>query len=358
MRRRTTGAITHLTNFYRWRRAGNRSMSMPLDALILVVFLVFASATFVALSCVGARAQQPQEKKVYRVAFLRAGQPPKTWVEAFQLGLRERGYVDGQNVVVDFRFTDGSVDQLPRLVEEVVRSKVDVIVASAAPPAMAAKTVTTSVPIVFVGVADPVELGLVRSLARPGGNITGLADSGPDLAAKRLELLRELVPKLRRVAMLWHSENPGNLLQLKRAEVAARTLGIQLDPVPVQSASDLDSAFKAVRAADALLQANAPLFTAHRTRIVGLAATSRLPAIYALRETVEVGGLMSYGPHYPELLRRAATYVDKILRGVNPADLPVEQPTKFELVINLRAAKALGRTMPPSPLLRADQVIE
>jgi putative ABC transport system substrate-binding protein len=333
-------------------------MSMPLDALMLAVFLVFASATFVALSCVAARAQQPQEKKVYRIGFLRAGQPPKTWVEGFQQGLRERGYVDGQNVVIDFRFTDGSVDQLPRLAEELVRSKVDVIVASAAPPAVAAKKVTTSVPIVFVGVADPVDLGLARSLARPGGNITGLADSGANLAAKRLELLRELVPKLRRVAMLWHSENPGNLPQLERAEVAARTLGIQLDPVPVQGASDFDSAFKAVRAADALLQANAPLFTAHRTRIVGLAATSRMPAIYGHREMAEVGGLMSYGPHYPDLLRRAATYVDKILRGVNPADLPVEQPTKFELVINHRTAKALGLTIPPSLLLRADQVIE
>jgi putative ABC transport system substrate-binding protein len=333
-------------------------MSMPLDALILVLLLVFGPATFVALSGVAACAQQPQEKKVYRVAFLRAGQPPKTWVEAFQQGLRERGYVDGQNVVVDFRFTDGSVDQLPRLVEELVRLKVDVIVASAAPPAVAAKKVTTSVPIVFVGVAGPVELGLVRSLGRPGGNVTGLADSGPDLAVKRLELLKEFVPKLRRVAMLWHSENPGNLLQLKRAEVAARTLGIQLESVPVQGPRDFDAAFKAVRAADGLLQANAPLFTAHRARIVELAATSRVPAIYAVRESAEVGGLMSYGPHYPDLLRRAGTYVDKILKGANPADLPVEQPTKFELVINLRTAKALGLTIPPSLLLRADQVIE
>jgi putative ABC transport system substrate-binding protein len=333
-------------------------MSMPLDALILVLLLVVGPATFVALSGVAAGAQQPQEKKVYRVAFLRAGQPPKTWVEAFQQGLRERGYVDGQNVVVDFRFTDGSVDQLPRLVEELVRLKVDVIVASAAPPAVAARKVTTSVPIVFVGVAGPVELGLVRSLGRPGGNVTGLADSGPDLTMKRLELLKELVPKLRRVAVLWHSENPGNLLQLKSAEIAARTLGIQLESVPVQGPRDFDAAFKAVRAADGLLQANAPLFTAHRARIVELAATSRVPAIYGVRESAEVGGLMFYGPHYQDLLRRAATYVDKILKGANPADLPVEQPTKFELVINSRTAKALGLTVPPSLLLRADQVIE
>ena len=237
--------------------------------------------------------------------------------------------------------------------------KVDVIVTSAAPPALAAKKVTTSVPIVVVSVVDPVELGLVRSLARPGGNITGLVDSGPDFAAKRLELLRELVPRLRRVAMLWQPENPGNLLQLKGAEVAARTLGMQLESVPVHGASDFGSAFKAVRAADALLFAGAPLFAGvHRARIAELAATSRLPAIYGYRQNVEAGGLMSYGANYPDLLRRAGTYVDKILKGANPADLPVEQPTKFEFVINLRTAKALGLAIPPSLLLRADQVIE
>jgi putative tryptophan/tyrosine transport system substrate-binding protein len=251
-----------------------------------------------------------------------------------------------------------SVDPLPRLADELVRLKVDVIVASSAPPALAAKKVTTSVPIVFVSVADPVGLGLVASLARPGGNTTGLADSGPDLVGKRLELLRELVPKLRRVAVLWHSGNPGNLLQLKAAEVAARTLGMQLEPVPVQGPNDFDSAFKAVRGADGLLQADGPLFNIHRARLVELAARSRLPAIYGFREMMEVGGLMSYGPDRPDFYRRAATYVDKILKGARPADLPVEQPTKFELVINSKTAKTLGLTIPPSLLLRADQVIE
>lgn len=283
-------------------------MAARLDAFILVALFVSASASFVALSGTPVHAQEQQAGKVYRIGFLRAGPPPKAWVEAFQQGLRERGYVDGRNVVVEYRITDGSVDELPRLAEELVRLKVDVIVASAAPPALAAKKVTTSVPIVFVGVADPVDLRLVRSVGRPGGNVTGLADSGPDLAAKRLELLKEFVPKLRRAAVLWHSENPGNLLQLKRAEVAARTLGIQLESVPVQGPRDFDAAFKAVRAADGLLQANAPLFTAHRARIVELAATSRVPAIYAVRESAEVGGLMSYGPHSQDLLRRAATH--------------------------------------------------
>jgi putative ABC transport system substrate-binding protein len=304
-----------------------------------------------------AEAQQPG--KVYRIGFLRQGQPAKDWVEAFQEGLRERGYVDVQNVVVEYRFTDGSIDQLARLAEELVRSKVDVIVTSAAPAALAAKKATTSVPIVFVSVVDPVGQGLVRSLGRPGGNITGLADAGPDLVGKRLELLRELVPKLRRVAMLWHSGNPGNLLQLKGAEVAARTLGMQLESVPVQGPSDFDAAFKAVHAADGLLIAAAPLFTGvHRARIVELAARSRLPAIYGYRQNVEVGGLMSYGANYPDLLRRAGTYVDKISKGAKPADLPVEQPTKFELVINLKTAKALGLTIPPSLLGRADELIQ
>ena len=186
-------------------------------------------------------AEAQQAGKVWRIGLLRAAPWPKTFLEAFEQGLREQGYVDGLNVVIESRFTDGSVDQLPRLAEELVRLKVDVIVTSSAPPALAAKKVTSSVPIVFVSVADPVELGLVRSLARPGANITGLADSGPDLAAKRLELLRELVPKLRRVAVLWHSENLGNLLQFKGAEVAARTLGLQLESVPVQGPHDFDS---------------------------------------------------------------------------------------------------------------------
>src|SRR5712692_2265352 len=194
-----------------------------------------------------AEAQEQKAGKVYRIGFLRAGQPPKPWVEAFQQSLRERGYVDGQNVVVEFRFTDGSFDHLPRLAEDLVRLKVHVILASAAPPALAAKKATTSVPIVFVNVFDPVELGLIASLGRPGGNITGLALTSADLAGKRLELLRGLVPKLRRVAVLLEPSNPTNPIQLKGAEIAARTLGLQLQPAPVQGPSDFDAAFKAAR---------------------------------------------------------------------------------------------------------------
>jgi len=261
-------------------------------------------------------------------------------------------------VVVEFRFTDGSVDQLPRLAEELVRLKVDVILASAAPPALAAKKATTSVPIVFVNVFDPVELGLIPSLGRPGGNITGLATTSADLAGKRLELLRGLVPKLRRVAVLWDPSNPTNPIQLKGAEVAARTLGLQLQPAPVQSPSDFDAAFKAARGANGLFLLDSPLVTTHRARLAGLAATSRLPAISGVRDFVEVGGLMSYGVDFADSFRRAATYVDKILKGAKPGDLPVEQPTKFELVINLKTAKALGLTIPQSLLGRADEIIQ
>jgi len=320
-------------------------------------FLVGTGAVLLAAP-LAAEAQEQKAGKVYRIGFLRAGQPPKPWVEAFQQGLRERGYVDGQNVVLEFRFTDGSFDQLPRLAEELGRLKVDVILASGAPPALAAKKATTSVPIVFVGVFDPVELGLIPSLGRPGGNITGLGSTSADLAGKRLELLRELVPKLRRVAVLSNPSNPSNPIQLKGAEVAARTLGLQLQPAPVQSPSDFDAAFKAARGANGLLLLDSPLFITHRARLAGLAATGRLPAISGLRDFVEVGGLMSYGQDFPDSYRRAATYVDKILKGAKPADLPVEQPTRFELVINLKTAKALGLTIPPSLLGRADLTIE
>ncbi len=302
-----------------------------------------------------ARAQQ---RALPVIGFLRAGQPPKSWVASFQQGLRERGYVNGQNIVVEFRFTDGGIDQLPQLAEELVRLKVDVILASAPPAALAAKKATTSVPIVFV-LNHPVEIGLVPSLGRPGGNITGLAAHSPEIASKRLELLTELVPKLGRVAVLLDQRNPTNQqLQLGQAEVAARTLGVRLEPVPVRGPSDFDSAFEAMRGADGLLLLDSSLFTTHRARLLELVAISRLPAVYPLREMTEVGGLMSYGADLPDLYRRVATHVDKILKGAKPADLPVEQPTKFELVINLKTAKALGITVPPTLLARADEVIE
>ncbi len=305
-----------------------------------------------------AEAQESPPGKIYRIGFLRAGHPPPAYLDALQQGLREGGYVYGQNVVVELRTTDGSVDQLPVLAEELLRLKVDVILASAGPAALIARNATTSVPVVFVGVVDPVGLGLVPSLARPGGNITGLAATSGDFAGKRLELLKAIVPRLRRVAVLWHPANPTNPIQLKGAEAAARTLGLKLEPVPIQGANDFDSAVKAVRGADGILVLESPLFTTYRAQLAEIAGKARLPAIYGQKEYVEAGGLMSYGTHFFDLYRRAGSYVDRILKGANPADLPVEQPAKFEFVINSKTAKAQGLTIPPSLLLRADKVIE
>jgi putative tryptophan/tyrosine transport system substrate-binding protein len=320
-----------------------------LKLVILVAFLLFA---------VTLAAEAQQTEKVYRIGFLRAGPPPREWVEAFKQGLRARGYIDGRNVVIEYRFTDGSVDELPRLAAELVRSNVDVILASAAPAAFAARSATTKVPIVFAGVYDPAEIGLVTSVARPGGNVTGLSQNSADFGGKRLELIKELVPKLRRVAILWHPANPTNLAQKKGVEVAARTVGVDTKSVPVQDPNHFGSAFDDARGVDALMQMDDPLFTTHFRQLAELAVRSRLPAIAGIREYVDAGGLMSYGADYADLYRRAATYVDKILKGTKPADLPIEQPSKFELVINRKTAKALGLTIPQSLLLRADQVIE
>jgi len=263
-------------------------MSLRGGALILVCFILFASASFVALPGAVAYAQ---EGKVHRIGFLRDGQPPQSYVDAFQQGLRERGYLDGRNVIVDFRI--GSLDQLPQLAEELVRLKVDVIVASPGSAALAAKKATTVIPIVFATVNYPVEIGLVSSLARPGGNITGTSFNAAELAGKRLQLLKELVPTLRRVAVLSHPPYHTYTAQLKEAEIAARTLGLEVDPMPVRGLNDFDAAFKAVRGADGLLQLDMPFFTTHRARVAELAFRSRLPAIYGYRPMVEAGGLMS-----------------------------------------------------------------
>jgi putative tryptophan/tyrosine transport system substrate-binding protein len=355
-RRTTTLAMRPIDHdSVRWSR--QRASSIRFDLPVLT-FLLFATAAFVVLRGTVAHTQESQARRVYRIGFLRAGQPPNAWVEGFRQGLRERGYVEGQNVVIEFRVTDASPDQLPFLAEELLRSKVDVVVASAAPAALAIKRATTSVPIVFVGVNDPVGLGLVSSLGRPAGNVTGLATTSAALAGKRLELLKEAVPKLRRVAVLWDPSNPTNPAQLRDAEEAARTLGLQTQPVPVRGPSEFDSAYKTMRGTDGLLRLDSPLFTTHRARLAGLAASSRLPTVSGLRDMAELGDLMSYGVDFPDLFRRAAAHVEKILKGAKPSDLPVEQPTKFEIVINLRTAKTLGLTIPQSLLLRADQVIE
>ena len=303
-------------------------------------------------------AVQAQRLAVPVIGFLRAGQPPKTWVEAFQQGLQERGYTVGQNVIVEFRFTDGGLDQLPRLAEELLLLKVHLIVASGTSAAIAARKATTAVPIVFASVTHPVEIGLVASLARPGGNITGMAFNSADFAGKRLELLRGCVPALKRVAALSYPALPTDQVQLEGATKAARALGMQIESVPIAGPDDFTSAFKAVRNADGLLCLDSPFFTTYRTRIAESVAASRLPAIYGYREMVVAGGLMSYGPQIADFHRLAATHVDKILKGANPAELPVEQPTKFELVINSRAAKALSVTIPPLLLAQTDDVIE
>src|SRR5262245_12729956 len=290
-------------------------MSTRIAALVLVVLLACVPASFVALSGTPVEAQERRAGRVYRIGFLRAGQPPKEWVEAFQQGLRERGYIDGENVVVELRFTESSVDQLPQRADELVRSKVDVILASAGPAAVAAKNATTSVPIVFVSVIDPVGLRLVSSLARPDGNITGLAISSADLAGKRLELLRELVPKLTRVAVLFRPTNPIHLPQMKGAELAARSAGVQLQPLPVRAPDDFEALFKAARGASGVLLTEDSLFVTHRTRLAELAARARLPTIHGVREFAEAGGLMSYGADFADLYRHVGTFVDKVFRG-------------------------------------------
>jgi len=301
-------------------------------------------------------AQQPG--KAARVGFLRSGPLPPAWAEAFREGLRERGYSEGKNIVVEYRFTDGSLDPLPHLADELVRLKVDVIVASAGPATIAARNATTNIPVVFVGVYEPMADGLVSSLARLGGNLTGLSQGATELFGKRLELLSELVPKVARVAMLWPPPNPISEVQLKGAERAARTAGVALQPLPIRSAADFEPAFKAARGASGILQTEDPFFTLNRARLVELAAASRLPSVYGAKEYADAGGLLSYGSDLGDLYRRAATYVDQILKGTKPGDLPVQYPAKFEMVINMKTAKTLGLTIPAAVLLRADRMNE
>jgi ABC-type uncharacterized transport system substrate-binding protein len=332
-------------------------MAVRIGVLVLLVFLS-APASFGSGPVGDAHAQQQPAGKVYRIGFLSQGQPPKAFLEALQQGLREQGYAEGRNLAWEFRSTDGSLDQLPQFAEDLVRLKVDLILARASSGAMAAKKATTSIPIVFFAVYAPVEIGLVPNLRHPGGNITGVAVNASDMAGKRVQLLKELVPTLKRVAFLSHPSHPTNAVQLQGAEDAARTLGVQLKALPVRGADDFASALNPGRGIEGVLPADTPLFVTHRARLVDAVARGRLPAIYPARVYVEAGGLMSYGPDLPDVWRRAAAYVDKILKGTKPGDLPVEQPTTFELVINLKPAKALGLTIPHSVLLRADEVMQ
>jgi putative ABC transport system substrate-binding protein len=280
-------------------------------------------------------------------------------IEWFLQGLKELGYVEGKNIVIEYRWADGKREGLAALAAELVSLKVDVIVARNTPATLAAKQVTTTIPIVMVGPGDPVRLGLVDSLARPGGNITGLSLFATELTGKRLELLKESFPKIARVAMLWNSADSAMTLRVKEAEVAAPFLGVTIQRVGVQDPNDFERAFAAMssKAADALLVTLDTFTILHQKRILEFAAKSRLPAMYERIDFVEAGGLMTYGPNLSEIFRRAATYIDKILKGAKPAELPVEQPMKFEFIINLKTAKQIGLTIPPNVLARADKVI-
>jgi ABC-type uncharacterized transport system substrate-binding protein len=316
-------------------------------------------AMFFALSF-SADAQQP--KKVPRIGFLLA--PARSAVseplDAFRQGLRELGYLEGQNIVIEYRYAEGKLGRLPDLAAELVRLKVDVIVAAGGPQSIwAAKNATTTIPIVMIGTTDPVAQGLIASLARPGGNISGPSLGGSELYGKRLELLKEAVPRVSRVGVFLDTTSPSISLILDEMQTSARALGIQIQSLQVRSANDFSGAFQAALKgrARALTVAGNPLLTSNRNQILGFAVKNRLPGIYPLKEYVEDGGLMSYAPSLSDLYRRAAAYVDKILKGAKPADLPVEQATKFEFIINLKAAKQIGLTIPPNVLARADRVI-
>ena len=274
--------------------------------------------------------------------------------------MREHGYIEGQNIAVEYRFASGRVERLPELAAELVGLKLDAIVTPGTAPALAAKQATSTIPIVFAGVGDAVGAGLIANLARPGGNITGLASINAELGGKRLELLKEVVPKASRVAFLYNPADQSNVLVLKQLQQAAPALGLILQPLEVREPGEFEGAFAAMtrKRAQALFVVAGVLTLEHRKTIVDLAAKSRIPTIWGHRQFVEVGGLMSYAVNFYDQVRRAATYVDKILKGAKPADLPVEQPTKFELVIKLKTAKALGLTIPPSLLGRADEVIQ
>ena len=308
-----------------------------------------------------AEAQQPT--KIARIGYLASNLTNQSPLEAFRQGLRDLGYDEGRNVVIEYRDAQGKLEPLPALAVELVALKVDVIVASSTAAALAAKQATTVVPIVFATVPDPVGTGLVTSLARPGGNITGLSNLNADLVGKGLEYLTQAVPGARRVAVLSQPGAFGERTEremLKAAEVAAEVLGIQLQFVEARGPADIDKAFSEITGAraDALIVLVSGMLLGERSRVVDFAARNRLPVVYTFRELVDAGGLMSYGTSLADLFRRAASYVDKILKGAKPADLPVEQPVKLELVINLKTAQALGLTLPPTLLARADQVIE
>jgi len=325
-------------------------------------FFGFTLSALLLALCFSAEAQQP--KKVPRIGYLSTGSISSTLAnrEAFQQGLRGLGYIEGKNIVVEYRFAEGKLDRVPDLVAELVLLKVDVIVVSSSSVARAAKKVTTTIPIVMASAGGPFRDGLIASLARPGGNVTGLTNIGNDLGAKRLELLKVVFPTLARVAVLSPIRPGLKETELKEIQAAAPSLKLQLQILEVGTADDFERAFEdaAKTGVGALIVTRDPtaLFSAHEKRIVELATKNRLPAMYPQIRYISAGGLMCYAEDELENYRRAATYVDKILKGAKPADLPVQQPTKFELVINLKTAKQIGLTIPPNVLVRADKVIK
>jgi len=334
----------------KWIKTEQRNMKTRITVLTLCAML-FAH-------WFPAQAQQPT--KVPRIGLLgSSGSAESARTEAFRQGLRELGYVEGKNIVIVSRDAAGKLDRQRALAVELVRLKIDVLVTTGSGATRAAKEATATIPIVMAQDPDPIGNGFVASLARPGGNITGLSNLGPELSGKRLELLKEVVPRLTRVAVFGTSTFPGNAQILRETELAAEALRVQLQYIDVLDPKDIETAFQAVskRRADAVLVLAGQVFTSQRTQLSDLAVKSRLPAIYYATEFVEDGGLMTYGANRADLARRAATYVDKILKGAKPADLPVEQPTKFEFIINLKAAKQIGLTIPPNVLARADRVI-
>jgi putative tryptophan/tyrosine transport system substrate-binding protein len=323
---------------------------------------LLAGASAAIAAPLGAQAQQAG--KLYRIGFLQATAPSdlrfQRLFEAFRTALAKLGYVEGKNIAIEDRWAAGKYERLPDLAAELVRLRPDVIVTAAVPAIQAVKDATQTIPIVMAVVVDPVATGLVASLARPGGNITGLSLMTPDLVGKQLGMLKEIVSKVTRVAVLWNPTNPGNAPQVKAAELAARALELRLRLFEVRHAHEIDNAFVAMarEGTGGLIVLADVILNSQRERIAHLAARYRLPTVSGFVEYVEVGGLIGYSASFVDSFRRAATYVDKILKGAKPADLPIEQPTKFELVINLKTAKALGLTIPPSLLARADQVIE
>jgi putative tryptophan/tyrosine transport system substrate-binding protein len=321
----------------------------------------FTTLLFVLLLAAPFPAEAQGLPKVGYLSIGSASDPRRVaLLSAFQQGLRDLGYVEGKSILVEVRFDEGNYDRLPDLAAELARLKVDIILAYATPAARAAQKATKAIPVVMSAVVDPVRTGLVASLGRPGANITGLSLMAPELIGKQMQLLKELAPRVSRVAVVWNPANASNIPQLREAQVTAPALGLRLQPLEARGPDDIDRAFAAMMSerADGLIVVVEGVFIDNRIRIARLAEKARVPAVYGLREHTEAGGLMFYGASPAALNRRAASFVDRILKGAKPAEMPIEQPTAFELVINLKSAKALGLTIPQSLLLRADQVIQ